>query len=102
LFDSGSRSALTDHFYGEINMIEDQDITPEWKEEIDKAQSETHLLVRGESHLRIRYGDDHPNGRPRCRDCAAQRGQFHVFPCSVEVCPRCRSQAMGCTCEALH
>ncbi len=81
-------------------MIDEDDITAAWQAEIDVAQDETHLLVCGESLPRVRYGDDYPNGRARCRDCAVKLGQFHVFPCCIERCPRCRDQAMTCNCES--
>ena len=81
-------------------MIDDDDITPAWQAEIDAAQDETHLLVCGASLPRVRYGDDYPNARPRCPDCAVLHGQLHIFPCTFERCPRCRRQAMGCNCES--
>jgi hypothetical protein len=35
-----------------------------------------------------------------CPDCAAARGELHVPSCDQELCPWCREQLIGCSCEA--
>jgi hypothetical protein len=82
--------------------MEETPITPEYQAEIDAAQDLTHETIAGRQFARVRYGDapdeKGPNLKPRCCDCAAQIGQFHVIPCCMEPCPVCGGQALGCDC----
>ncbi len=36
-----------------------------------------------------------------CGDCGTPRDGVHHWPCMGEVCPRCRTQAVGCDCATL-
>ncbi len=34
-----------------------------------------------------------------CPDCGAVRGEPHHIHCSVELCPKCAGQLLGCACR---
>lgn len=36
---------------------------------------------------------------PACPDCGAVRGEPHHIHCSVEPCPKCGGQIIGCSCR---
>jgi hypothetical protein len=58
------------------------------------------ILVDG-SYERVRFGTETGRWRVRgetCGDCGAPRGGFHHPGCDMEVCPRCRRQAITCGC----
>jgi hypothetical protein len=72
-------------------------ITPEWRLRIEQAQDDRTVELDGQTFDRVRC--DEANG---CPDCACDRGQFHVFGCDQERCPRCKTgQAITCDCD-LH
>lgn len=46
-------------------------------------------------------GDYHRGGWPeneRCHDCGCLPGKFHHPGCDMEICPRCKQQAIQCNC----
>lgn len=77
---------------------------PGWDKVIEAAQLETSVEIGGETYRRLAYGPDHPDTavRSHCWDCNAAIGQLHVVDrCTVERCPRCLGQSIGCTCSEL-
>lgn len=117
--DYGEYATITEAMRPEPN-------TPEWKEywkkNIEIAQQvTTYLLVNDfgvvQPYPRIPYGKeerydeaargqswakqswdkdchDHP-----CHDCNVVFGQLHVPGCDIEECPRCKWQAISCSCD---
>lgn len=78
-------------------------ISAKWKREIARAQHDRTLYVGDVEYPRLRHVDEYGDGKARCRDCAVRPGQFHVFNCCVERCPRCKTrQAIGCNCFEMH
>jgi hypothetical protein len=69
-----------------------------WADRIAEEQDDPTVELKGQIFNRVRYGDDCPDGKPRCRDCGVAHGQIHVFTCVVERCPRCGDQACCCDC----
>lgn len=78
-------------------------MTEAWKQRLVDAQELTHYTVKGNKHLRIRYGDEGVGwGDAPCNGCGAVRGQFHVPDCEYEKCPVCgevSAAASGHTCD---
>ena len=62
----------------------------------------TAFRIGGKALARIRYGDESEDwsaGRgEQCHDCGVAKGEFHIFGCDAERCPRCGSQALYCEC----
>jgi len=76
------------------------EMIPGWEDEILAAQARPTLELQGTVYPRIRYGADYPNGKDLCRDCGVEHGQFHIFGCCVERCPKCgEGQAVACPCR---
>lgn len=49
----------------------------------------------------IKYGDE-DNFKlisNKCHDCNCRIGGYHHPGCGVEICPRCKAQAISCNCE---
>jgi len=40
----------------------------------------------------------HTDAEGTCGDCGVAAGQYHHAGCDLEVCPRCRGQAISCEC----
>jgi hypothetical protein len=57
----------------------------------------------GKSLPPIKFGEDGREGfvneNGRCHDCGCKIGYYHHSGCDVEICPRCKLQAIGCDCE---
>ena len=73
-----------------------------WPERFAESQQETTLDIRGEPFARVRYGDESEDwgaDRGPCRDCGADKGEFHAFECDIERCPQCEGQRLGCDCS---
>jgi hypothetical protein len=90
----------------------------QYYDEFSFAQKHPEEMLHSVQYSRIRYGDedwrdenDEPykdrDGTPYdhyeraskpCGDCAAVRGQLHVFMCDIEQCPRCKGQRLSCDC----
>jgi hypothetical protein len=77
------------------------DLLHRWRSDIEAAQRLRAYRLCGRMYPRIAYGseyDDDGDELGPCRDCAVTAGQLHVPNCGVEVCPRCRAQAISCDC----
>ena len=78
-------------------------MTPDWPAKIRAAQRQTTLTYAGQLYDRIPYGAEPcPSAvlPAPCRDCGVLVGQFHVSPCCIEACPRCRTgQRLTCDME---
>ena len=70
-----------------------------WPARIEAAQLETHYIIGGKAHPRVRYGDEDADwGEGACGDCAVAKGQLHVPGCDIERCPACGGQMISCPC----
>ena len=73
-----------------------------WGKRMRDAQLQPSTEIAGEIFERVRYGNDYPDPKPRCRDCGVRLGEFHVVGCCVERCPKCMGQALTCLCHDEH
>lgn len=82
-------------------MHNGREVIEGWPEKIEEAQKQTTLLIEGERHDRVRYGEENPpwDSSIPCHDCAVIKGQLHVPGCDVERCPVCKGQAITCLCH---
>jgi len=59
----------------------------------------------GRKYRRIRYGSEAderknpPPRRPNCYDCNSQLGEYHIWGCGMERCPKCKGQLFSCSCD---
>jgi hypothetical protein len=64
----------------------------------------TPITIKGRAYANVRFGTEpgyrKRRGRPvaRCGDCNVVMGAVHHHGCDMEVCPRCRGQAILCGC----
>lgn len=73
-----------------------------WRAKLEESQSLTEIIQGFRCYKRIRFGDEEQDwgaNRGLCHDCAARKGQFHVYGCDVERCPMCKGQLISCSCE---
>jgi len=63
-------------------------------------QNET-LTLKGKIYKKIKLGEEKGQYPDRliCGDCAVRNGEYHVWACDWEQCPRCLNQLLGCGCE---
>jgi len=62
-------------------------ISPEWQQQIERAQKLTHYPIGDHLLPRIKYGDESEDwkaDRIPCHDCGVTKGQLHVPSCDVE------------------
>ena len=86
---------------GDPVVYNGREMAAEWPARIEAAQLIHDYLIGGSRYPRIRYGQEAGDPWPNtpCHDCGVLKGQFHVeMVCDAEECPRCRGQAIGCTC----
>lgn len=77
-------------------------MTADWPEKIREAQTQTTLVIGGQTFQRIPYGREPgwPRGpRRECHDCCVISGELHVPGCDMERCPSCRQQLITCLCD---
>jgi hypothetical protein len=77
-------------------------IYPQWIGRTERAQKIKSISIGGKKYPRIKYG----NGGSElyadfttCGDCGVKLGQYHVPPCDLERCPKCKGQAISCCCD---
>jgi len=44
----------------------------------------------------------HKDNERTCGDCGVAAGQYHHSGCDLEICPRCRGQAISCDCSGVY
>jgi len=67
----------------------------------ERDQSHTGNVIEGIAYPRVRYGEEKIDGgadQHPCPDCGAAKGQFHVFGCELDECPRCGDKVHNCDC----
>ena len=71
------------------------------RREIDEAQRSRAYRIAGEPLARVSFGSEQKSlgqGRERCPDCGATRGEYHVPGCEHEQCPACGDRVISCDC----
>jgi hypothetical protein len=95
---------LMEFFRREFVVYNGVEVVRSWPAKLVAAQEEHHIDLHGRMFLRVRYGSEGGWGtegwdsQRTCHDCAAVEGQYHVFGCDVEECPRCYRQLISCGC----
>jgi hypothetical protein len=72
-----------------------------WPAQIEAAQLDTTIILKGKEYTRIKYGDETDDwgaDRKACGDCGVIKGQFHVANCDIEECSFCHGQLFSCDC----
>jgi len=54
-------------------------------------------LVDNEMRL-VKQAIEEKRNKP-CSHCRAERGEYHVYLCEMEECPKCHRQALACSCK---
>jgi hypothetical protein len=97
-------ASLMEFFKSEVVTYNNVEVNKKYPKEMMQAQSTPVYFFNGEVFPRIRFGDEnygsisiHETGR--CHDCNVTLGQYHVFGCDWEQCPKCYGQAIGCGCS---
>ncbi len=57
------------------------------------------LSLGGETHRRLRLGEEEPPGESPCPGCGTYYFALHEIGCEYEQCPRCRGQLAACGCD---
>src|SRR5436190_22679517 len=86
---------------------------PGFRKQLEEAQKGKTFRIAGREYARIPCGfeegevgdyvldtsfDEHDAKDAVCVDCDAPSGFLHLLGCECEQCPRCRGQALGCSC----
>jgi hypothetical protein len=77
-------------------------MSPDWPEQIRRAQTIPTAYINGAEIPRIRFGaepDAGATGDGPCGDCGVIKGELHVEGCSRERCPGCGARRFSCDCE---
>lgn len=53
----------------------------------------------GKTERRIPYGGNGEDTSRPCHDCNVKAGGYHHPGCDMDMCSRCRMQAIGCGCH---
>jgi HEPN domain-containing protein len=94
---------LIEFFRREQVVYRGVEVFREWPAEIIRAQEQTMIELHGRMFQRFRrgeepYNDVRENTAYSCHDCAVLAGEYHVFHCDMEACPRCFAQLISCGC----
>lgn len=73
------------------------------KEEISEEQGRSTLIINGKEYRRTTYGIDSLDlsadyFEAPCRACSVIKGQYHLYGCDMEWCPKCKKQLITCDC----
>ena len=72
--------------------------------EVDGCINVPHEFKDGKKLNPIKFGDEKEDwgskdNDARCHDCNCKVGKYHHPNCDVERCPKCKGQAISCTCH---
>jgi hypothetical protein len=104
----GEQDDLSQAFFEDVDFYNEIFMAVERIADIKLEQSHPVLIIDGLQYPRIPYGLEHEddqlfsNAAHLCHDCSVITGQFHLFGCDVERCPKCRQQLITCACVCLY
>lgn len=97
-----AEAAMMERFRRDLVTYQGSEVVKHFPSEIIEAQFARRYLIDGRIYERIPMAapaDGAPGREGPCTDCAVVPGQYHVFDCDMERCPRCGAQLLGCGCE---